>query len=46
MNSELKRRHGLAIDAEGGLLTYMTMKQPEGLEGFLVTKRVSHKLKP
>src|ERR1700682_4670810 len=27
--------HGMAIDAEGGLLTYMTMKQPEGLAGFL-----------
>ena len=27
--------HGLAIDAEGGLLTYMTLKQPEGLEGHL-----------
>jgi hypothetical protein len=26
--------HGLAIDAEGALLTYMTLKQPEGLEGF------------
>ncbi len=26
--------HGLAIDAEGGLLTYMTLKQPEGLDGF------------
>ena len=27
--------HGLAIDVEGGLLTYMTLKQPEGLEGHL-----------
>jgi hypothetical protein len=27
--------HGLAIDKEGGLLTYMTLKQPEGLEGHL-----------
>jgi hypothetical protein len=27
--------HGLAIDAEGGLLTYLTMKQPEGLAGFI-----------
>src|SRR5258708_9504795 len=26
--------HGLAIDAEGDLLTYMTLKQPEGLDGF------------
>ena len=25
--------HGLAIDAEGGLLTYLTLKQPDGLEG-------------
>jgi hypothetical protein len=25
--------HGLAIDAEGGLLTYLTLKQPEGLQG-------------
>jgi hypothetical protein len=27
--------HGLAIDAEGGLLTYLTLKQPDGLEGHL-----------
>ncbi len=25
--------HGLAIDGDGGLLTYMTLKQPEGLAG-------------
>ena len=25
--------HGLAIDAEGGLITYLTLKQPQGLEG-------------
>jgi hypothetical protein len=25
--------HGLAIDREGGLLTYLTLKQPEGLQG-------------
>jgi hypothetical protein len=27
--------HGLAIDKEGGLLTYLTLKQPDGLEGHL-----------
>lgn len=27
--------HGMAIDAEGGLLTYLTLKQPDGLEGHL-----------
>ena len=26
--------HGMAIDADGGLLTYLTLKQPEELEGF------------
>ena len=26
--------HGLAIDSDGGLLTYLTLKQPEALEGF------------
>ena len=26
--------HGLAIDPDGGLLTYLTLKQPEELEGF------------
>jgi len=26
--------HGLAIDPDGGLLTYLTLKQPEKLEGF------------
>jgi hypothetical protein len=26
--------HGLAIDADGALLTYLTLKQPEGLEGY------------
>jgi hypothetical protein len=26
--------HGLAIDSEGGLLTYLTLKQPEGLEAY------------
>jgi hypothetical protein len=26
--------HGLAIDSDGGLLTYLTLKQPEELEGF------------
>ncbi len=29
--------HGLAIDAEGGLLTYLTLKQPEGLDGHAYT---------
>jgi hypothetical protein len=26
--------HGLAIDSDGGLLTYLTLKQPEGLEAY------------
>jgi hypothetical protein len=26
--------HGLAIDADGGLLSYLTLKQPDGLDGF------------
>jgi hypothetical protein len=26
--------HGMAIDADGGLLTYLTLKQPEGLGGY------------
>jgi hypothetical protein len=29
--------HGLAIDADGGLLTYLTLKQPEGLAGYRYT---------
>src|SRR5487761_327771 len=26
--------HGLAIDEDGDLLTYLTLKQPDGLEGY------------
>jgi hypothetical protein len=26
--------HGMAIDSDGGLLTYLTLKQPEGLQEF------------
>jgi hypothetical protein len=26
--------HGLAIDSDGGLLTYLTLKQPDGLAGY------------
>ncbi|HEX3507323.1 MAG TPA: hypothetical protein VHW94_02925 [Candidatus Dormibacteraeota bacterium] len=31
--------HGIAIDAQGALLTYMTLKQPDGLEGHLYGSR-------